>query len=135
MCVIHLCQRLQRVLQMHGFGIGYECVKDFGSLGELGVVLPILVQHADRLGVAALRISKSLPIPIEISKSQHQHAFLHAIACGLGTAPFVGGDSLCRVALGEIDVTHCIVHLVEVILVLVRSGHAFEPSNHLSRLS
>ena len=133
-CVIHLCQRLQRVLQMHSFGIGHERIKDFGAFCELCIVLPIFVQHANRLGVTALSISKTLLIPIEISEFQHQHTFLHAIACGLGTALLVCVDSLCRVALGEVDVTHRIVHLIEIIFVLVRSRHAFEPSDHLSRL-
>ena len=115
----HFCQRLQRVLQMHCLGERHELVEYLRAFREGLVVLAVLVEQSYRLAVAPLRVGEFLPRPVQVAEPQQQHAFLHPGACRLLVARLVCLDGLRRVAVGEVYVSHGVIHLVEIFLVVV----------------
>ena len=122
----HLGQSLQRVLQGNGIGIGHQFVEHFRTLVQLFVVLAVFVQQTDGLAIAALGVAIFLLIPIHITQRQQQHTFLDAATCRLLHTFLIGLNGMQRVALGHIDIADGIVHLVEILLVVIRTGHAFQ---------
>ena len=131
----HFRQRLQRVLQMDGIGVGTEFVKHLRAIRQLLVVLALLVEQSDGLAVASLCVAELLLQPIKIAEFQQQNAFFDTAPRGFLVAFFVGGNSLHRVALRQINIAERIINLVEIILVLVRCRHPFQTTNHRLRLT
>ena len=74
----HLCQCLQRVLQMHGIGVRHQFVEHLRAARELFVVVALLVEQADGLAIAALGIVELLLLPVEVAELQQQHTLLNA---------------------------------------------------------
>ena len=120
----------QRVLQIDGVGMWHEFVEYFRAIGQFFVVFTILVQKSDGLAIAALGIVIFLQLPIEITQGQQQHTFFNAAAGGFFITLLIGVDSLQRVLLHHVDITHGVIHLVEVILVIVVGSHTFQAADH-----
>ena len=129
----HVGQLQERVLQVDGLGVGGQLVENLGAVGKFLIVLALLVEHADGCSVATLGVAEFLLLPIEVAELEQQHAFLHTVAGGLLIALFVGGDGLHGVLLKQIDVAHGVIYLVEVVLVVVRGGHALQPADGFLR--
>ena len=120
----------QRVLQMDGIGVRHQFVEHLRAVRQFLVVVAILVQQSDGLAVAALGIVVFLHLPVQVSQGQQQHAFLYATARRLLVAFLVGGNGLHRVLLGHIDITHGVIHLIQIVLVVVVARHTFQPTDH-----
>ena len=71
-----------------------------------------------------------LHLPVEVAQCQQQHAFFYAATGGLLIAFLIGGNGLGRVFLCHVDVTHGVIHLVEIILVVVIDSHALQTTDH-----
>ena len=125
-------QHLQRVLQMDGVGVGHEFVEHFRPLRQFLIIAALLVQQSDSLAVTPLRVVVTLLSPIEIAEMKQQYTLLDAAARGFLVARLIRADSSGGVALGEIDVTDSVVDLIEIVLVVVRCGHAAQPAYHLT---
>ena len=131
----HQGERLQRVLQVNGIGIGNQFVEHFRPARKFFVVVAFLVEQSDGFAVAALGIGKLLHFPVKVAQLEQQHPFFYAGSGGFGHTFLVGTDSLCGVFLGQIDIADGIVYLVEIVFVVVRPGHALQLANHLFALS
>ena len=116
---------------MDGIGEGHQLVEHLRALRQLLVSLTLLVQQADGLAIASLRVIVTLHLPVKVAQLQQEHALLRAAAGGLLVARLVGGNGLGRVVLREVDIADGIVHLVEVVFVVVRGGHALQTADHL----
>ena len=66
---------------------------------------------------------------------EQQHALLDTAAGGLLVAFLVGTDGICGVALQQVDIAHGIIHLVEILRILIRTGHRLQPADHLLRVT
>ena len=126
----HLCQLLQRVLQVDGLGVWHQLVEHLRATCQFLVVGTVLVEQSDGLAVAALGVGIALHIPVQTAKTQQQHAFLNARTGSFRGTILVGADGVRRVLLQQVYIAHSVVHLVEVVLVVVVAGHAFQPANH-----
>ncbi len=120
---------------MDGIGVGHQFVEHLRPGRQLLIVGPFLVEQSDGLAVAALGIRIFLHRPVEVAQLEQQYAFFNARPCCLLVAFLVGRDGLHGVALGQVDVSDGIVHLVEIVLVVVVGGHALQPTDHLLRLT
>ena len=102
--LVHTGQGLQTVLQVHGGGVRHEFVEHLGAAHRFLVALALLVEQADGLSVATLRLVKPPLVPIYFAETQHQHTFLYAPARAFGTPFLVSGDGLHRVGELHIDI-------------------------------
>ena len=125
------CQHLQRVLQMDGLGEGHQLVEYLGAFVELFVVLAVLVEQSDGFAVTALGIAELLLGPIEVAQMKQEHTFLNTAAGGLFVTFFIGSYGSRRVFLHQVDITHGIIHLIQVFGILVGTGHSFQSADHL----
>ncbi len=116
---------------MDSLSVGHQFVKHLGAFAELLVVLTVLVKQSDGLTVAAFGIAELLLGPIEVAQMKQQHAFLDAVAGGLLVAFLIGPDGSERIFLHQIDVTHGIIHLIQIIGILAGTGHSFQTADHL----
>ena len=66
-CLCHIGQGQQRVLQFNGAGVGHEFVEHLRAQGEFCVVRTLLVEQSDGLAIAALGIGKALFLPVDIT--------------------------------------------------------------------
>ena len=130
-----LGQHLQRVLQIDGIGVGNQFVEHLRTFGKLFIVFTVLVEQSDGLAVAALGIAEFLLCPIEVAQMEQQHALLDTAASGLLVAFLVGTDGVSGVALQQVDIAHGIIHLVEILRILIRTGHRLQPADHLLRVT
>ena len=130
----HAGERLERVLQLHGVGVGHQLVEYLGAVGELAVVGAVLVQQAYRLAIAAAGVAKLLLLPVEVAQTQQQHALLYTVAHRLLGTLLIGTDGMSGVAVSQIDVADGIVYLVEIFLVVVRCSHTAQTAYHAARL-
>ncbi len=128
-------KHLQRVLQIDGIGERHQFVEHLRAFRQLLIVAAVFVQQSDGLAVTALRIVILLARPIEVSELEQQHTFLYTVAHRLLVAFLVGGNGVECVAVCQIDIAYGVVHLVEIVLVVVGSGHAAQLSYHLPRAS
>ena len=133
--LVHLGECLQGVLQVYGVGERHQLVEHLGAFGQLLVVGTLLVEQSDGLAVATLGVIVFLKIPIQVAQLEQQHTFLYPRAGCLLVAFLVGRNGSGGVALCQVDVADGIIHLVEIVLVVVVGGHAFQPADHLLRLS
>ena len=120
---------------MHCIGVRHQFVENFRPLRELFVVLPVLVEQSDGLAVTPLCVFEILPCPINVAEGEQQHTLLDTVPCRFGVAPLVSFDSLQGVLLRHVNVTHGIVHLIEIILVVLVARHALQLAHHLLPLS
>ena len=95
---------MQTVLQVHSGGVRHEFVEHLGAAHRFLVALALLVEQADGLSVATLRLVKPPLIPIYFAEAQHQHTFLYAAARAFGTPFLVCPNSLHRVGELHIDI-------------------------------
>ena len=95
------------------------------------IVVAVFVEQSDSLAIATLCIAEFLFCPVQVAQVQQQHTFLNATSSGFLVAFFVGSNGIGSVALGEINISYGIIHLVEVFLVVVRSSHSLQLANHL----
>ena len=102
--LVHTGQGLQTVLQVHSGGVRHEFVEHLGAAHRFLVALALLVEQADGLSVATLRLVKPPLVPIYFAEAQHQHTFLYAAARAFGTPFLVCGDGLHRVGELHIDI-------------------------------
>ena len=108
----HLGERLQRVLQIDGIGIRHQFIEHLRSLRQFLVVLAFLVEQSDGLSIAALGVVELLLLPVDVAQLEQQYALFDAVACSLFVAFLVVGDGTCCVALGKVDVSDGVVHLI-----------------------
>ena len=125
-----LGQHLQRVLQIDGLGVRHQFVEHLRAVGELLVVVAVFVEQSDGFAVATLGIAEFLLYPVKVAQMEQQHSFLDTAAGGLLVAFFVGGDGIGGIALQEIDVAHGIIDLVEILRILVGTGHRLQAADH-----
>ena len=89
-----------------------------------------LVEQAHGLAVARLGQVVAPALPIELAQAEQEHALFGAPARTLRAPRLVGADGLRRVAKGEVNVAHGVVHLVEIILVAPVACHATQALHH-----
>ena len=77
--LVHLCQSLERVLQMNGVCVRHKLVENFGTSRQFLVVLTLFVEQSYSLAVAALRIVIALALPVNVAELEQQHTFLYAV--------------------------------------------------------
>ena len=121
---------LQGVLEVDGRGGGNQGIEHLGTSGDFFVVLEFLVNESDGFGEARLCLVEPALVPIDVTEAQQQYSGLQCALRGFGTSGFVGTDGRQRVALGHMDVSDGIVHLVKVVLVVVALCHPFQPLDH-----
>ena len=110
---------LERVLELYGICIRGQLVQYLRPFGQLFVVLAVLVEQPDGFTVTASGITETLLCPVEVAEMEQQHSFFDTAPCGFPVPLFVGVDGGKRVPVGEIDVAHGIIHLIEILLVVV----------------
>ena len=66
---------------------------------------------------------------------EQQHALLDTAAGGLLVSFLVSSDGICSVALQQVDIAHGIIHLIEILRILIRTGHRLQPADHLLRVA
>ena len=119
---------------MHGFGVRNQFVEHLRATRQLGIVLALLIEQADGLAIAALCVGKLLLLPVQVTEFQQQNALFDARTGSFFVAFLIGTDGMSCIALSQIDVSKCIVDLVQIVLVLVRGSHTLQTADHLSAL-
>ena len=119
---------------MHGFGVRNQFVEHLRPTRQLGIVLALLIEQADGLAIAALRVGKLLLLPVQVTEFQQQNALFDARTGSFFVAFLIGTDSMNCIALSQVDVSKCIIDLVQIVLVLVRGSHTLQTADHLSAL-
>ena len=127
----HLGQGLERVLQVNSVGMGHQHIEQQRAVGQLLVVFAVLVQQSDGFAIAAMGMRELLCLPIEVAQTEQQHSFFYTRPRGFLVTSFVGMDSAEGVAVGQIDIAHGVIDLIEVFFVVVVSGHSPQAGNHL----
>ena len=120
---------------MYGRGVGYQFVQHFRAAGNLFVMVMVFLDETYGFSVAFLCFGIASAVPVYLAEAQQQHTFFYAVACTLLAAFFVGSYGVGGVFLGHVDVSHGVVHLVQILFVVVRAGHAAQAGNHFLLLS
>ena len=126
---------LQRILQVYRFGVRRQFVENLCTLRQLFVVFAVFVQQTKGFVIATAGIAELFLCPIQVAKTQKQYSFLYSATCRFLVALLIGRNGVCCIFVGKIDIAHCIVDLVEILLVLVGSNHTFQAAYHLFGLS
>ena len=66
---------------------------------------------------------------------QPHNTFLHTVSRAFLHTVLIGVDGTERIALGKIDITHRVIHLVQIVEILAVTSHRLQPTNHLLALS
>ena len=120
---------------MHRFGVRCKFVKNLCTLRQLFVVFAVFVQQTKGFVIATAGIAELFLCPIQVAKAQKQYSFLYSATCRFLVALLIGRNGVCCIFVGKIDIAHCIIYLVEILLVLVGSNHTFQAAYHLFGLS
>ncbi len=131
----HQRQCLQRVLKVDGVGMRHQLVEHLGAFGELLIVVAVLVEHTYGRAVAAACVAELLHRPVQVAELEQQHTALNAASGGFLVALLIRRYGVGGVAVGQVDVAHGIVDLVQIVLVVVVGSHALEAAYHLAVLS
>ena len=110
-------------------------VENLCTLRQQFIVFAVFVQQTKGFVVATASIAELFLCPIQVAKTQKQHTFLYSAACGFLVALLIGCNGVCCIFVGKVDIAHCIIYLVEILLVLVGSNHTFQTAYHLFGLS
>ena len=130
----HLGQCLQGILQMDGLCIRCKFVEHLRALCQLGIVLTLLIEQSEGIGITPASIAPLMTFPIESTQTEQEHAFLHTPTRGLSVAQLILANRFRRVFLCQIDIAQGIVHLIEIVLIVVGTCHALELTDHLPAL-
>ena len=66
---------------------------------------------------------------------QQQRCLIRTILLAFLQAFLPGIYAMCGIFVAEIDVSHCIINLVEIVFILVAACHPFQAGNHLAELT
>ena len=107
-------------------GIYRQLIKHVAALFEHIVVGIVLVNQRNGLGIAGLCLVILAQVEVEAAQRQLADGLVHTVACALLGGELVILDGVGRVAVSEVQVADGIVNLVQIILVAVITGHAFQ---------
>ena len=131
----HLGQGLQAVLQFDGTQMRLQFAQDFASPFGLLIFVVLLVQDAHTALVGTCGIDIVFLLPVHLAQSEQEHGFRWSALGGFLHAFLPGRQAACCILHSQIDVSHGVIHLVQIVLVLVTLGHSLQPGNHLAELA
>ena len=131
---VHARHGLQTVLQLHRRCKGQQFLQNLAPLIHLLIVIVVFIEQSQSLRVAPLGIHKLLPVPIQLPQMQQQDTLLYSAPGALLHTILISPDGASRISIGQIDVAHSIIDLVQIVLILRILGHRLQLANHLLRL-
>ena len=120
---------------MNGIGVWHQLVEHLRAVCQRLIVFAVLVEQSYRLSVASLGIAEFLSRPVEVTQFQQQHTFFYSCPCGFCVTLLIGLYGLCGIIVKQVDITHSVIHLVEIVLVVVRGSHSLQLAYHLFSLA
>ena len=94
-----------------------------------------LVQDSYASLIGAGGIDVLLHLPIQITELQQQHSFVRTILGSVLYAFLPCVDAMSGVIYVHVDVTHCVIDLIQIVFVLVALGHSLQLGYHLTEFA